>query len=61
MVTNLGHADVLTTLTSYGPVPTHRQGELIRGQAESGSAAHSFRREEVQVLETVLARMKAQA
>ena len=28
---NLGHADVLTTFTSYGAVPTHRQGELIRG------------------------------
>lgn len=27
---NLGHADVLTTFTSYGQVPTHRQGELIR-------------------------------
>jgi integrase len=28
---NLGHADVLTTLTSYGQVPSHRQAELIRG------------------------------
>ena len=28
---NLGHADVLTTFTSYGAVPVHRQGELIRG------------------------------
>ncbi len=27
---NLGHADVLTTFTSYGAVPVHRQGELIR-------------------------------
>ena len=27
---NLGHGDVLTTLTSYGQVPAHRQGELIR-------------------------------
>jgi site-specific recombinase XerD len=27
---NLGHEDVLTTFTSYGQVPTHRQGELIR-------------------------------
>ena len=27
---NLGHADVLTTFTSYGAVPPHRQGELIR-------------------------------
>jgi site-specific recombinase XerD len=27
---NLGHEGLLTTLTSYGAVPTHRQGELIR-------------------------------
>jgi len=26
---NLGHADIMTTLTSYGSVPVHRQGELI--------------------------------
>lgn len=28
---NLGHSGMLTTLTSYGAVPTHRQGELVRG------------------------------
>jgi integrase len=27
---NLGHNDVLTTFTSYGRVPAHRQGDLIR-------------------------------
>jgi hypothetical protein len=27
---NLGHEGLLTTLTSYGCVPTHRQGELIK-------------------------------
>ena len=27
---NLGHQGLLTTITSYGSVPTHRQGELIR-------------------------------
>ena len=27
---NLGHTDMLTTLTSYSQIPTHRQGELIR-------------------------------
>lgn len=32
---NLGHADVLTTFTSYGQVPTHRQGELIRATANA--------------------------
>jgi site-specific recombinase XerD len=28
---NLGHDDVLTTFTSYGSVPGHRQAEVIRG------------------------------
>ncbi|HTN60029.1 MAG TPA: tyrosine-type recombinase/integrase [Devosia sp.] len=27
---NLGHSDVLTTFTSYGSVPVHRQGSLIK-------------------------------
>ncbi|HYM99078.1 MAG TPA: site-specific integrase, partial [Aestuariivirgaceae bacterium] len=27
---NLGHSGMLTSLTSYGHVPLHRQGELIR-------------------------------
>jgi integrase len=33
---NLGHNDVLTTFTSYGTIPAHRQGDLIRalGQAK---------------------------
>jgi site-specific recombinase XerD len=37
---NLGHADVLTTFTSYGQIPTHRQGELIRqsGDRNEGGA-----------------------
>jgi integrase len=30
---NLGHENVLTTLTSYGEVPHQRQGEIIRGLA----------------------------
>ena len=30
---NLGHSDVMTTLTSYGHVPTDRRGELIRASA----------------------------
>lgn len=28
---NLGHESVMTTLTSYGKIAPHRQGELIRG------------------------------
>ena len=31
---NLGHADVMTTFTSYGQIPIHRQGELIRQSAD---------------------------
>jgi site-specific recombinase XerD len=36
---NLGHADVMTTFTSYGAIPVHRQGELIRSikQTETGA------------------------
>lgn len=32
---NLGHSDVMTTFTSYGNVPTHKQGELIRTTGQS--------------------------
>jgi integrase len=32
---NLGHERVLTTLTSYGTVPAHRQAELIRSLGKS--------------------------
>lgn len=37
---NLGHNDVMTTFTSYGSVPGHRQGDLIRssGRAQSDLA-----------------------
>ena len=31
---NLGHENVLTTLTSYGTIAPHRQGELIKGLGE---------------------------
>jgi len=27
---NLGHENVLTTFTSYGEIPTHRQGEIVK-------------------------------
>lgn len=38
---NLGHDHVLTTFCSYGAVPDHRQGEIIRGLAASPLEAHS--------------------
>lgn len=36
---NLGHAGVLTTFTSYGTVPTHKQGELIRAAGPNLNAS----------------------
>ncbi|QNN64529.1 site-specific integrase [Sphingomonas rhizophila] len=38
---NLGHADVLTTFTSYGQIPVHRQGELI-GRMSPMTNAETF-------------------
>jgi integrase len=54
---NLGHADVLTTFTSYGQVPAHRQGELIRG--EGGAAPGAASRDQIAALETLLSGLKA--
>jgi len=38
---NLGHENVLTTLTSYGPVATSRQGEIIKALAEPNAGDSS--------------------
>jgi integrase len=35
---NLGHDGVLTTFTSYGKVPVHRQGELIQATTKGNPA-----------------------
>ncbi len=32
---NIGHESPLTTFANYGQVPTHRQGELVRGMKQS--------------------------
>ena len=59
---NLGHADVLTTFTSYGSVPVHRQGELIRTAARAqASALSDVKPEEIAALEAFLARAKTRA
>jgi integrase/recombinase XerD len=34
---NLGHEGVMTTLTSYGHMPHHRQGEVIKGLTHSNN------------------------
>ena len=56
---NLGHKDMMTTLTSYGQIPAHRQGELIRmiGTPSSRLA----KRDQIATLEALLAGLKAGA
>jgi len=57
---NLGHADVLTTLTSYGNIPAHRQGELIRSMdVEPLTGGTAASREQVAALEALLASIKS--
>lgn len=55
---NLGHADVLTTFTSYGAVPRHRQGELISAGTTSRNKREVSNSEQVAALEAILTRMK---
>jgi integrase len=54
---SLGHSDVLTTFTSYGQLPTHRQSELIRAIGE-----HLVEKEHdpLTELEAVIGRPKAE-
>lgn len=54
---NLGHADVMTTFTSYGSVPVHRQGELIRAANDRRSAMSENDR--AAMLEALAAELRA--
>ena len=54
---NLGHADVLTTFTSYGSVPTHRQGELIRAIASND--VPNVATNQIEALEALVATIRA--
>jgi integrase len=54
---NLGHAEVLTTFTSYGNVPAHRQGELIRKANDTRRTLASS--DQIASLETLLSGLKA--
>lgn len=54
---NLGHSDVLTTFTSYGSIPAHRQGDLIRTVIANDSGAGASR-EQIATLEMLLAGLK---
>jgi integrase len=56
---NLGHEAVLTTFTSYGTVPSYRQGELISACGTSPSVSRVGNAEQVAALEAVLAAIKA--
>lgn len=55
---NLGHADVLTTFTSYGSVPAHRQGELIRAAHPTAHGDGELSVEDLAAVEALLARMR---
>lgn len=56
---NLGHSDVMTTFSSYGSVPAHRQGELIRAAGAGPSAGDAP--DAIAAIEALLARLKAAA
>ncbi len=56
---NIGHKDVLTTFTSYGEVPTHRQGELIRAGALAELPANRVTDDEITAIEVLLSRVKS--
>ncbi len=55
---NLGHSDVATTLMSYGQLPTHRQGELIKSLSARSAAGLIGGADHVAALEALLAQMK---
>lgn len=58
---NLGHSDVLTTFTSYGNVPLHRQSELIRARASGHDRPANDDASLLAALETIKARLGASA
>jgi integrase/recombinase XerC len=53
---NLGHEQVLTTLTSYGEVATDRQGEIIRGL---GAARQGVQSEAEDIAEAFFRRLRS--
>jgi site-specific recombinase XerD len=55
---NLGHADVLTTFTSYGQIPTHRQGDLIRKSGDRNGAS-GITTEEIAAMKAFVGRIAA--
>jgi integrase len=57
---NLGHADVLTTFTSYGLIPTHRQGELVRQSGKSAEIS-AVTGAEIAALKSLIAKAEGNA
>lgn len=55
---NLGHNGVLTTLTSYGHVPAHRQGDLIRATTTARQSPE-VADEQIALIESMLQKLKA--
>lgn len=55
---NLGHSDVLTTFTSYGTVPVHRQAALIRSLGRERDSAPDASTEPLVLLEAAVAKLK---
>lgn len=51
------HSDVLTTFTSYGSVPLHRQSELIRARAVGQAEAEIHDANLLVALEAIKARL----
>jgi hypothetical protein len=54
---NLGHSDVLTTFTSYGTVPLHRQSELIRARSSGQTCRTADDADLLAALETIKGRL----
>jgi integrase len=54
---NLGHADVLTTFTSYGQLPSHRQGELIR-QSGTANGTNGVTNAEIAAVKALIGRIE---
>lgn len=57
---NLGHADVLTTFTSYGSVPAHRQADLVRAAGRIKGTA-MLTAEQITALQAILAQQAGKA
>jgi integrase len=56
---NLGHEEVLTTLTSYGKVPDHRRAELIRATVTRSAEDGRLSNEQIATLEAMVQAAKA--